>query len=173
MNIFAIYNDPKESARHLCDQHVVKMIIESGQLLANAFTLERLNKDDCPKTKKNESRRHSHLHHPSSKWTLSSRKNYEWVLEHALELVKEKSERYPKSPIHFTNDFLIWVSDHIDELQFQRQDLEDFSVAISEDKICRNDPKFSSSDSVGKYRLYYIYDKQFATWKRNKPSWIN
>ena len=36
MNIFALSSDPFESAQMMCDKHVVKMIIETAQLLSTA-----------------------------------------------------------------------------------------------------------------------------------------
>ena len=36
MNIFVLDNDAVESARMMCDKHVVKMILESCQLLSTA-----------------------------------------------------------------------------------------------------------------------------------------
>ena len=47
-----------------------------------------------------------------------------------------------------------------------------FAIAIAEDKFCRKLSYFEDKDAVGKYRLYYKYDKPFATWKQNKPKWI-
>lgn len=37
MNIFAIHSNPVQSARELHDKHVVKMVLESTQMLANAL----------------------------------------------------------------------------------------------------------------------------------------
>jgi intergrase/recombinase len=34
MNIFVLSEDPVEAAQMQCDKHVVKMVIESGQILA-------------------------------------------------------------------------------------------------------------------------------------------
>ena len=36
MNIFALSSDPFESAQMMCDKHVVKMIVETAQLLSTA-----------------------------------------------------------------------------------------------------------------------------------------
>ena len=36
MNIFYLSRDPHEAARLQCDRHVVKMILETGQLLSTA-----------------------------------------------------------------------------------------------------------------------------------------
>lgn len=42
MNIFALDRDPVTAARWLCDKHISKMIVESGQMLANLFSPEQL-----------------------------------------------------------------------------------------------------------------------------------
>ena len=39
MNIFALSKDPIESAKMMCDKHVVKMIIETAQLLSTAHRI--------------------------------------------------------------------------------------------------------------------------------------
>ena len=37
MNIFAVDKDAKKAAQQLCDKHVVKMILESAQMLCSIF----------------------------------------------------------------------------------------------------------------------------------------
>ena len=37
MNIFVLHKDPTKSAEMLCNKHVVKMIVESLQILCNCF----------------------------------------------------------------------------------------------------------------------------------------
>jgi len=39
MNIFALSDCPKRSAEMMCDKHVVKMIIETAQLLSTAHRM--------------------------------------------------------------------------------------------------------------------------------------
>lgn len=39
MNIFVLSTDPREAARDHCDKHVVKMILEYGQMLSTAHRL--------------------------------------------------------------------------------------------------------------------------------------
>ena len=39
MNIFAVSNDPKQSAEWMVDKHVVKMILETAQLLSTAHRI--------------------------------------------------------------------------------------------------------------------------------------
>ena len=39
MNIFVLDKEPREAARQHCDKHVVKMIIESAQMLSTTHRL--------------------------------------------------------------------------------------------------------------------------------------
>ena len=37
MNIFHLHKDPKICAKYHCDKHVVKMILETAQMLSTAY----------------------------------------------------------------------------------------------------------------------------------------
>jgi len=71
MNIFFIDKDPIIAAQMLCNKHVVKMILESGQMLSGQWK-----------------------NHPCTKWAWTSSDNYSWLLEHAKELCREYTWRY-------------------------------------------------------------------------------
>lgn len=96
MNIFYTHETPKLCAQALDDLRLNKMIIESCQMLN--LTLQTLGVPEeewCNKvdgTKYLRTRRH--LNHPCTKWTMSSRKHYEWLLEHTNELAKEFKYRH-------------------------------------------------------------------------------
>ena len=40
MNIFYLDKDPKKAAEYSCDKHVVKMILESAQMLCTAHRVQ-------------------------------------------------------------------------------------------------------------------------------------
>jgi hypothetical protein len=40
MNIFYLDKDPKKAAQYSCDKHVVKMILESAQMLCTAHRVQ-------------------------------------------------------------------------------------------------------------------------------------
>ena len=84
MNIFVLNQDPKVSAELMCDKHVVKMILESAQMLCSPFP-----NGDAPYKR-------THFNHPCSKWIRESANNYEWLLSHAYGLVDEYFDRYSK-----------------------------------------------------------------------------
>ena len=62
MNIFAVDESPKASAQDLCDAHVVKMILESAQILCTVHDLHGKWKDWMYKP--------THRHHPSVRLSL-------------------------------------------------------------------------------------------------------
>lgn len=173
MNIFATDRCPIQSARWLPDKLVVKMGLESCQLIATCFSLDRLAASDCPRTQKGKPRGHFNPKHPSSLWTRASRANLQWLLCHTEATFEEKYARYPKGGRHFSHDFLDWAINRFDDCEVESGLQTEFSVAINEDKQCRRHPHFEKSDVVGKYRLYISMDKPYASWIRNKPFWMD
>lgn len=168
MNIFCIYDDPAKSAQQLCDQHVNKMVLESAQMIANCFSLDTL--ESAPKTAKGTARKHSYYNHPCSIWVRETKANFKWLLDHALAMEQERLAR-GYNP-HFSTPFIQWALDNINKSLVPNGERSEFAVAIAEDMSCRNIDGFDTLSSVEKYKLYYKYDKSFATWKQNKPSWI-
>ena len=168
MNIFAVHPDARISASMLCDSHCNKMVLESAQMLANCFSLEDLK--DAPYTQKGEPRKHSYFNHPSSKWARQTKSNMRWLLEHAVEL--ERQRRLRGYNPHFSTSFLSWCNANFSKAQVPSGELSEFSVAINEKQTCRSLPDFPNLSVVEKYRAYYIHDKPFATWKLgNPPKW--
>lgn len=173
MNIFAIDQDPKQSARWLCDKHVIKMIVESSQILANCFTLETLAKPDCPRTITGAARKHFNPKHPSCLWANESSENMNWLFEHVKEMLREKYARFPDAGRHFCHDFIDWAEINKKQSITPKGKLTKFKIAISDKMNCRHHPLFNEDDPVLCYRLYYKLDKPFAKWKRNMPLWMN
>jgi hypothetical protein len=167
MNIFAIDDSPIESARYLCDQHVIKMPTESLEMLCLAIQAHGAKISDLPLTKVGRPFYGSHKNHPCTKWAKNSRGNFLWLYEHGLELCKEYTARYNK--IHYCEKGILGMKKWANNMSGER---EDFAIAIAEDKECRKMANFNIISTVNKYRLYYKYDKKFATWRRNRPKWM-
>lgn len=169
MNIFAIDPNPCIAAKHLCDQHVVKMILESSQILSSAAIRWGVKESDMPLTKAGTPARGGYHHHPSTKWAGNNRSNYYWVWMHMYRLCIEYTERFGKS--HFCQTQAETLYDLAGAIPCG--DLEEFSVAISPDAKCRVlDKEFDSLCPVDQYRSYYRHDKTFGRWKKNKPDWL-
>lgn len=172
MNIFCTSEDPVQAARWLCDRHVVKMGTESCQMLANCFPHTILSQIACPKTQTGNARKHSHYAHPCSIWARRSKTNMRWLIEHTENIFEEKYNRYPKGGRHFCHDFLDWVKNNLKYALVPSGDLTTFAIAINDKCKCRAIGGFDSMTRIEQYRLYYIHDKSFATWKMNKPEWF-
>lgn len=87
MNIFVTSECPLKSAQVLDDKRVVKMVLESAQLLSTAL---HLNNGEGPY-------KPTHIYHPCTIWTAASRDNYAWLLTHFLALCTEYNRRFDKT----------------------------------------------------------------------------
>lgn len=90
MNIFALYEDPRLSAGALCDGHVIKMTLESAQILSTVARLLELSTEASLY-------KPTHRHHGCVRWAAQCPDNYQWLLEHFLGLCGEYTRRYRKS----------------------------------------------------------------------------
>ena len=87
MNIFFLNVCAILAAVLQCDKHVVKMILETAQLLSTAhFELD----GESPAYKP------THKNHPSAVWVRQSSGNYLWLHAHLLGLGEEYTKRYGK-----------------------------------------------------------------------------
>mgnify|MGYP001161132141 FL=1 len=98
MNIFAVNNDPYLSAYQLPDKHVVKMPLETCQMLSIVYSdwyhsIGQIFKSDGTpyKTEKGAFR-----NHPCTKWVAESNHNIAWLIEHGIALCEEYTYRYDK-----------------------------------------------------------------------------
>ncbi|APR98744.1 pyrimidine dimer DNA glycosylase/endonuclease V [Wolbachia endosymbiont of Folsomia candida] len=166
MNIFILHEDPIIAAQMLCDKHVVKMILETAQLLSSVFWVA---KESCPSvsiTDKNISVPYklTHRNHPCSVWARQSKK-FDWLISHGKELCKEYTYRYKKK--HKSEKVIDWCDSNKDLLVFQSTDMQAFVQALPEQHKC--------NDAVEAYRKYYLQDKmRFAKWEKGRevPDWI-
>ena len=89
MNIFYLSTDPKKAAQMMYNKHVVKMILESAQLLCTAHVIS-----DGPDA--NVPYKVTHKNHPSAIWARESKSNYKWLYDHMIALGEEYTKRYGK-----------------------------------------------------------------------------
>jgi hypothetical protein len=75
MNIFYLDKDPVIAAQLMCNKHVVKMIVESAQMLSTTHRV--CDGDDYA----NEMGLYklAHKNHPSTKWVRSNPFHYLWL----------------------------------------------------------------------------------------------
>ena len=91
MNIFYLHKDPREAARLQYNKHVVKMILESAQMLCTAHHCygDKWQKENVPY-------KQAHLNHPSTVWARRSKATYMWLFKHMMGLGYEYWLRYGK-----------------------------------------------------------------------------
>ncbi|WP_417763443.1 pyrimidine dimer DNA glycosylase/endonuclease V [Shewanella sp.] len=153
MNIFVLDENITQCAQYHCDQHVIKMILESVQLLCTA-----LNKKGFVTPYKS-----THTQHPCVLWVEASYDNFEWLVQLTDALNTEYRYRFDKVIDHKS----IAVLRQIAQLEYARAGLTPFPQAMPEQfKVAGN--------AVQAYRNFYIGDKRrFTKWtKRPLPQWF-
>jgi len=157
MNIFYLSNEPKEIAYQLCDKHIVKMPLESAQMLSSAWWSLPYDKI---KHKIGKIYRPVHMGHPSTIWTYSARENYLWHYKLFEEMLKEYTRRYNK--VHKSSELL----EELAECPLTEG-------AFTEPPQCMPD-KYKCDDTITAYRNYYIGDKtRFAKYAYGPtPTWL-
>jgi len=88
MNIFHLHTDPKICAEYHCDKHVVKMILETAQMLSTAYRRNFGDNDDLYKT--------AYPKHPMTIWVGDSGANFFWSLQLLDQLLYQYTLRYNK-----------------------------------------------------------------------------
>lgn len=86
MNIFVVDENPAAAARDLHDAHVVKMILESAQMMSSALWAHG---QSAPY-------RQAYKSHPCTLWVGTARDNFEWISCHALALADEYERRFKR-----------------------------------------------------------------------------
>ena len=153
MNVFILDYDVKKCAEYHCDKHVVKMILETAQLLCGVHHVVE-TQTEIPY-------RLSHKNHPSAIWSRESLSNYLYLCELGLELCKEYTYRYGKR--HKSQDVIEWCLD-------KKPNIVD--KGFTEPPKAMPD-EYKVDSVVESYRNYYKGAKSgFAVWRnREVPEW--
>ena len=110
MNIFYLDKCPVKAAQVQYNKHVVKMILESAQMLCTAHHCygDKYQVENVPY-------KQAHLNHPSTVWTRRSKSTYMWLYNHMIALGDEYKKRYGKTHLSITKckDFLAVPPRHI------------------------------------------------------------
>ena len=155
MNIFFLDENPTLSAKYHVDKHVVKMILETAQLLCSVHHVTEQVTEQVPY-------KLSHKNHPCAVWARQSLSNYLYLCELGLELGKEYTYRYGKR--HKSIDVIEWCivnKPNIPDIGFTTP-----AMAMPDE--------FKTDSVVESYRNYYMGAKiSLASWKnREKPLWF-
>jgi len=181
MNIFVLDTDPTKAAQYQCNKHVVKMIVESAQMLSTAHRMIDGEEYTAPSKSGLRSVKHYrhpnfdyeqalykvvHAKHPCTVWTMQSACNYEWHYKHFVALCDEYTYRYNK--VHGTDVKLRdLLKNH--PINISKRGLTPFALAM------KSNPECMLSDPVKSYREFYKtkrarFDMIWS--KRESPEWF-
>lgn len=181
MNIFFLDADPVKSAAFMLDKHIVKMPLESAQMLSTAHRLldgvpmktskktfwllpgEKLVPDGEKFTiEDRKCFQVAHAKHPSTVWTMLTKSNYLHHLEILKAMLAEYTLRYGK--IHSVEKILPLLGNAPTNIP---------DGVITSKPLAMPDI-YKTEDVVESYRRYYAGEKwRFAKWKNKEiPDWF-
>lgn len=178
MNIFYIETDPYKAAQSMVDKHVVKMILESAQLLSTAHRLldgteyvgqsqtgRKAKRWRLPDERDTVLYSATHINHPSAVWCRQTNNNYTWLYCHFVGLLNEYTYRYGKTHKCAEPEFRQLLQTLPDNIPVGPLTpvtpamLDEYKVGV---------------DSLASYRNYYKVGKtHLHKWtKREAPAWM-
>ena len=145
MNIFYLDEDPYEAARLQYNKHVVKMILESAQMLCTAHhhyaEKHEINADYIPYKK-------AHYNHPSTIWVRENSLHYDWLYAHMIALGLQYTYRYGKVHLSITKCLKV-LEKHPENIPHEE---------FEQPPQCMPD-EYKDKCSVQAYWNYYIGEK--------------
>jgi hypothetical protein len=177
LNIFYLDHNIEKCAQYHIDKHIVKMPLETAQLLTTTIWVDRFlgyvpralsktelgvintEKANQPAIDERTFTRYlpTHPNHPCAIWARTSEPNYEWLWALGQELCSEYTYRYGKYHASQAEMINLPVLENMQgtELTVRPQSMPE---------------EYKQDDVVEAYRLYYMMDKHsFAKWKRRDP----
>jgi len=195
MNIFILDLNILKAAQAHCDKHVVKMLLESIQLLYTAhwalafpelaetkspIALSKLQKKYPPPSSlrnappaiaSGQIMRPCHINHPCALWTRESLANYIWLCEFAIALAKEFELRYVHT--HSCAIHASWLLQNPSP-RLPKLPLTQFAIAM--DDVYKVSQTGQNPDPLLSYRNYYNTSKKerglLKYTRRQPPDWL-
>ncbi len=159
MNVFYFDECPTVSAQAQPDKLLVKMPLESAQMLSACHRI--LDGDDY--ADENGLYKSTHKNHPCSVWLRESTENYKWLYNHFVALSNEYTERYGRTHLSFA------------KLHGVLKKLPDNLPVGEMTEVAQAMPEqYRNPDPVKAYREYVSNEKHYAKWDKmpsRKPSW--
>ena len=161
MNIFATHSDPFLSSRDLDDKRMIKMILESTQLLCGALRYYGCAHEALYMP--------THMNHPCAIWTRACVGNFYWLMEYTQHLCDNYFAYYHKH--HACEDIIDIIN--IESL--------DYCIPNGIRTPFANCTPYKEEDRRDVHQKYRDYlkakwqsDVRKPTWKlHGKPNWFN
>jgi hypothetical protein len=152
MNIFVLSLDHQKNAEYHLDKHVVKMPLETAQMLCS--NLNKIGIQTPYLT--------AHANHPCTLWAGMTRTNFSWLCELGFALCMEYTYRYEKTHKCEQVIELAWNNRNA----IKDGPLTQFAQAMPDE--------YKDKDAVTAYRNYYKQAKShiFSWKKREVPEWL-
>ena len=151
MNIFYLHKNPAVAAKMHCDKHVVKMILETAQLLCTAHHETGTGTKAMYKS--------THKNHPIAKWVRESSSHYSWAYNLLIALLNEYHHRRGRS--HKTVE-------QLPHLIYNPRNVP--NKGFTPPPQCMPD-EYKDKDTITAYRNYYKGDKvRIAEWNWGRPA---
>jgi hypothetical protein len=143
MNIFYLHAIASKAAEYHCDKHVVKMILETAQLLYSAHW------ELAPTGLPEGAYRKTHVNHPCAIWVRESLSNYRWLADLGYWLCREYRYRYGDKT-HKTEAHILWLrANHPAGI---------VDIGATPPRQAMPD-EYKHPDPVVAYRIYYVENK--------------
>ena len=181
MNIFYLHRDPVIAAQMHCDQHVVKMLLETAQMLSTAHRMLDGEKTKRPSVSgkrmvdyyvhpdpilEHTLYKAVHFKHPSNVWIRESVEHYGWAKDLMNALADEFEYRYDKQ--HGT------ALTVLPYLQLPPKSMKMNGGWTAPPQCMPDEIKRPITQTMLAYRDFYITEKsKFAKWNKNRksPDW--
>lgn len=190
MNIFYLSSDPVSAAASHCDKHVVKMILEYGQLLSTAHRVlggapttvqtgartrvvhllegEKVTVGTSPgglprlEIVNQRLFKATHINHPCAIWARTSAHNYQYLYSLFKCLLSEYTHRYGR--IHSAAALIEPLGKLPKGIPY---------LPFTEPPQAMPD-EYKADDAITAYQNLYVYSKvRFARWtNRRPPTWF-
>ena len=145
MNIFHLHTDPKICARYHCDKHVVKMILETSQMLSTAYRRVCGDDDNLYKT--------AYPKHPMTIWVGDSLENFKYALSLGEWLAIQYTYRYKK--VHKSQRIIDYIRFHK-----LKNVVKNFTkVKFTPPPQCMPN-EYKHKDYITAYKQYYVGEKK-------------
>jgi hypothetical protein len=161
MNIFAIGGceetgvvDWEQSARELDNYRVVKMILESCQMLCTTLNYQGF---ETPY-------RNAHLNHPSTKWVRESSANFLNLVKHTEAMLEEYRLRFGQHKIHKCQRVLNICKELYDVSKFSNHEPTQLPLCMPDE--------YRSDNVVKSYRNFYTDKPKMRYPKQKIPKWF-
>lgn len=157
MNIFVVDEDPVKAAIMLPDKLVVKMAVETAQILSTVFRQKFPDRDAGNLYRK------THENHPVTKWAGTHKQNFIWLYLHGMAICKEYTKRYKRK--HACEDIIkeCWTRFN-PNTRFILSECTPFAQCMPK--------QYKESNAVKAYRKYMINEKHYAKWNHGpRPDW--